>query len=128
MFFPVHTLLENRLGLCDSLRTDFYRYPALQPSVGDGPIASMPTELSVEEVAADNEYYEMLKWKQPDDARYCVVYAFPTNSSIDFEDPQFIVGISENGLMKLSFDPYKCTICVTSVNRYHRESLPAILR
>lgn len=126
VFFPVHTLLENPLGLCDSLRKDFYRYPALLPSVGNGPIANMPTHLRGYEDNSKGE--EGVVWEAVEGARYYVVYAFPTTDTPDFENPQYIVGITADTKMPLGFDPEKFTICVTAVNRYHRESLPAVLQ
>lgn len=128
VFFPVHTLLENKLGLCDSLRTDFYRYPALLPSVGDGPIAHMPSGVSHYETTANGKYEEGIRWQANSDARYYIVYAFPIGCRPDFEDPQYILGITADTKMPIPFDPDRFMICVTSVNRYHRESLPAVLQ
>ena len=122
MFFPIHTLLENRLGLCDSLRTSLYRTPALLPSVGGHP-ALPPTALKTEYTSGADR----LSWQPAEGAARYVVYAFPEGAEIDFNNPDNIFCITTDTSVMLPFDPYRFTICVTSLNRYHSESLPAVL-
>lgn len=119
VFFPVHTLLENPLGLCDSLRNDFYAYPALLPSVAmeNAPLTAVPTNVTITDDG-------MLRWDAAKDAARYVVYAFPSYGDINFDDPSHIVGITSACQMMLPFDPERFTICVTSLDRYHHESLP----
>lgn len=131
VFFPAHTLLENKLGLCDSLTTNYYQYPALQPICRNinGLRAYQPTHLHIDED-------DMLTWKDyegdmeleagQDAVRY-VVYAFESGKEADFDDPRNIVGITAEKHMQLHLDPMRYTICVTAVNSYHHESLPAVV-
>ena len=122
VFFPIHTLLENRLGLCDSLRNSLYRTPALLPSVGGQP-ALPPTSLKTEYTSGADR----LSWQPAEGAARYVVYAFPEGAEIDFNNPDYIFCITTATSVMLPFDPYRFTICVTSLNRYHSESLPAVL-
>ena len=137
VFFPVHTLLENRLGLCDSLRTTLYRYPALLPSAtSHSPIAHVPTNLRTDYIQGPStsapqglspQGADRLSWDPVPDAAYYVVYVFPSGSEVNFDDPSRIFAITSSTEVLLPFDPERYTICVTSLNRYHCESLPALL-
>ena len=123
VFFPVHDLVANRLGLCDSLRTDFYRYPALPPRATTAEPAERPQDVKLTTVDAGTS---RLTWQPTEGAMRYVVYAFPSYETADFDNPKFIIGITHKPEITFTFDPEEFTICVTSVNRYHHESLPAV--
>lgn len=126
VFFPIHNLFENRLGLCDSLRADFYRYPALPPSVERNAHLVMPPA-NLELLPVEGSYIQTrLQWQAVADARYYVVYAFPAGNG-NFADPQHILTITLDTHCILTLDPEEFTICVTTIDRYHFESLPTIL-
>lgn len=139
IFYPIHSLLENPLGLCDSLRHNYYAKQALPP-ITPQPVGMLsghqaksflsvslaPTHLSIDD-------QDVLHWlapvaTQPEQRpRYYVVYAFPTTEHADFDDSQYIVGITADTQMYLPFDPDRFTVCVTTINQWHAESLPATL-
>ncbi|MCQ2334639.1 MAG: family 10 glycosylhydrolase [Paludibacteraceae bacterium] len=124
VFFPIHTLMENRLGLCDSLVNELYRYPALQPSVRtDAPVAAQPQNLKIERTQDGKSI--ILKWTGTQDASYYIVYAFPKNQDVDFDDAQYILAKTHDHCLILPSSVQENIICVTTFNRYHQESLPA---
>ncbi len=120
-------LLRNPQGICDSLLNTYYRYPALPPiNRSIEPYVSLPPQqLTL--------HGHELSWGAPADTatnlvRYYVVYAFPLETNIDFDNPQYILGITaDNAFLVDEPDRYH-TICVTAVNRYKQESPPCILK
>ena len=126
VFFPAHDLIEGRLGLCDSLLNDYYLYPALPPSVcsGEHQIPDAPAKISL--TAVDN-IVSRLTWQPVQNVNRYVVYAFPTYQTPDFDNPQYIYCITNDTEITFSFDPEEYIICVTAIDRYHHESMPAVL-
>lgn len=133
VYFPVNTLLKNRLGLCDSLLTDYYAYPAIPPMVQyeSIPCSTAPDNLRLQPYKDANgkvsAIKQTLQWDAVEGAGRYVVYAFPTYGKADFDDPQFILAITADNQLVINIDPEEFTICVTAVNRYHSESLPTVL-
>lgn len=125
VFFPAHDLAANRLGLCDSLLTDFYCYPALPPTVfPDKHVRpAVPSDIVLEPV---DPIRSRINWKSVDGALRYVVYAFPTYGKADFDDPKYILQITADNYIITNLDPEEFTFCVTTLDRYHHESLPAI--
>ena len=131
VYFSAAGLLRNPQGICDSLKNNFYRYPALQPIClrHSAEVAVAPTEAKVLRKAGDHFY--TLSW-QPVNATggqqvaYYVVYAFPEFGKINFDDPEYIIAITKQTSLQLSIDPREYNICITAVNRYKQESLPCI--
>ena len=131
IFFPATGLLRNPLGLCDSLRHNYYRLPALHPINKNlqPEIALSPTNLQLHK----QPHHYLLSWDQEEatggqQTSYFVVYAFPEFEKADFDDPRYIIAITHDKELVLDIDPEEFYICVTSVNRYKQESLPCLLK
>ena len=123
VYFSMNSLMQNKQGVCDSLRTDFYRYQALPPMAVAGEHLSLPPQnLTLKG--------HTLSWESADTAalhhRY-VVYGFPIGEKADFDNPKFILTVtSENSFTLDEPDRYNA-VCVTEVNAYKQESAPCIL-
>lgn len=98
VFFSSKSLTNNLAGINDSLRNDFYRYPALQPAMLwlDSVDPNPPTELAAK-VAAKGV---VINWKRPlqasdgDFAYGYVIYRFELGEKIDTERADRIIKIS----------------------------------
>lgn len=125
VFFSMQGLLQNRQGICDSLQNNFYRYYALPPVNRNlrGDVALSPSNLRRED--------SLLVWDgveaQGGKSVACyVVYAFPSQSSVDFGNPAYIKAVTSDCHAVIDSD-MEAIYCVTAVNRYKQESLPCIL-
>ena len=132
VFFPATGLLKNAQGVCDSLISHFYRYPALQPQNFSlkSHMALQPKNPQLVKQPDDNFY--TLTWEdaggtQGQQTSCYVVYAFPEFNTTDFDDPRNIIAITSQTSLKLDIDPREYRICITAVNRYKQESMPCIL-
>ena len=129
VFYSCRPFLRNPQGICDSLTTTFFKYPALIPSnpmLGGKP-SPQPDSLRIERFGAR----DYLMWNEVDGdggeaVAYYVVYAFDRDQTID-------LSLSENILCKTidssvditsaGLDKWRdYTFVVTSVNRYNIES------
>lgn len=131
-FFSCRTLLANPQGLCDSLRTTHYRYPALVPvnsNIAGGASAS-PDSLRVEQWGSRN----YLVWNPVCDyggyeVRRYVVYMFSAFDDVDINSPAAIVAMTDDTCLDLTTVNTKglenVRFVVTTVNKYHHESLPS---
>ncbi|MFI3297456.1 MAG: family 10 glycosylhydrolase [bacterium] len=129
MFFSTTPLLENRLGLCDSLQYNYYKYPALVPANKniDGYESKSPKNLRIEKFGIR----DYLMWDEVYDAGayeifYYVVYMFNKGETINIDNSAKIVMKTDETCIDLSSidsefleDVY---FVVTSVNRFHKES------
>jgi uncharacterized lipoprotein YddW (UPF0748 family) len=106
VFFSSKSVTNNLAGVQDSLRTNFYRYPALQPTMPwiDAVKPNAPRNLIVKSVDKVAE----LSWEEPlvasdgDKAFGYVVYRFNKSEKIDSEQAKNIIHISFNA-SKTSF-------------------------
>lgn len=128
-FFSAKTLLENRLGLCDSLKNSYFSSPSINPICNNisGQASNSPTNLRVEKMGLR----DYLVWDEVFDAggyqiAYYLIYMFHGDELIDISNPKKIVcKISDVffDLTKVSQDiSQDVTFVVTSVNRFHQES------
>lgn len=100
VFFSSKSVTNNLAGVQDSLRTNFYRYPALQPAMPwiDAVKPNAPRNLVVKPGTKVAE----LSWEEPlvasdgDKAFGYVVYRFNKGEKIDTERSEHIVNISFN--------------------------------
>jgi uncharacterized lipoprotein YddW (UPF0748 family) len=98
VFFSSKSVTNNLAGVQDSLRINFYRYPALQPAMSwlDAVNPNVPSALTAKVVAKGVE----LSWKEPlvasdgDKAYGYVIYRFNRGEKIDIEQAQHILKIS----------------------------------
>ena len=138
VFFSAKNLKENPLAIRDSLQNNFYRYPALAPTMPW--LDSIPPLPPRDLKAADTDEGIELFWQQPaealdgDGASSYVVYRFEgLRPRLRIEDPRAIVGqcIGESAtrFVDKTTDPKKkYTYVVTAVDRLHNESREAIIR
>jgi uncharacterized lipoprotein YddW (UPF0748 family) len=97
VFFSQNSLMKNPLGITDSLRLDFYKYPALPPTMDW--LDSIPPNVPKNLVATINTKGVDLKWQTPDlapdkeEVYGYVIYRFNATDAVDLEDPKNIVHI-----------------------------------
>lgn len=127
VYFSMQGLMRNKQGICDSLRNDFYRYPALQPVN-----RNLRSEVAVQPLNLRSEG-GMLMWdagtvEEDNSVAYYVVYVFPGGQAVDFGNPAYIYARTRQTALPLENGFEKGAVwCVTAVNRYKQESLPCIL-
>jgi uncharacterized lipoprotein YddW (UPF0748 family) len=97
IFFSANSLMKNPLGIADSLRTNFYKYPALPPPMLW--LDSVPPNAPKNLVATINVKSVKLKWQTPDTAKDkepvygYVIYRFNVTDTVDLDDPAHILHI-----------------------------------
>lgn len=130
-FYSNKYIMRNPQGLLDSLRTNFYRYPALQPAGASWKSWPASASAAPSNLRIENNY---LKWdavtgKDGLQVRYYIVYALPEGENQ--LKPEYIVTMTTNKNGNLYLLDYKTNlpagsrIVVTSFNRYHKESEPS---
>ena len=110
------------------LRTDYWRYPALQPLMPfiDDKAPSKPKKVKAK--WEPDGYY--LTWKAPkakhwdDEAHRYVVYKFEKGEDIDTDNPAKIIGIPYDNRLKLDYKDgeTKYVFVVTALDRMSNES------
>jgi uncharacterized lipoprotein YddW (UPF0748 family) len=105
VFFSSKSVTNNLAGLQDSLRNDFYRYPALQPAMNwlDSVKPSVPRELIAKQSgsAIELNWQEALEATDGEKAYGYVVYRFKRGEKIDIEQANHIISISFEIISKL---------------------------
>lgn len=100
VFFSQNSLLRNPFGLADSLRLNYYKYPALPPQMEW--LDSIPPNPPKNVIAKINGGWVSLKWDAPDTAKDgeraygYVIYRFKSTDTINLEDPKNILHIQYN--------------------------------
>jgi uncharacterized lipoprotein YddW (UPF0748 family) len=133
LFFSSKSLTENYGGFQDSLRRDFYRLPALIPPMvwKDSIPPNRPEGLG----ATLEERDVVLSWQPPapatdgEAARYFVLYRFPADTELDWEDATAIRAILPADQTTYTDSPTPGTYryLVTAFDRLHNESDPSAL-
>ena len=110
------------------LRTQYWRYPALQPQMAfiDGKSPKSPKKLKPLRMSEDY----VLFWTQPsgsgwkDEAYKYVVYRFNSGEKVNLSDPSKIVAITRNNFYKLPYKDGKTKYIyvVTALDRMNNES------
>ncbi|HEX8329218.1 MAG TPA: family 10 glycosylhydrolase [Hymenobacter sp.] len=137
IFYSTTSLLANPLGLVDSLRTNFYRFPALVPTM---PWKDAMPPLAPRQLSQANDVglaESRLSWQAPlpaadgETARWYAVYRFPGRSTpvtpADLANPANLLGITDTTAYRIAGppDPARCVYAVTALDRLHNESAPA---
>jgi len=130
LFFSSKSVVGNPLAFQDSLRRDFYRLPALIPSMPwkDATPPAAPT-LS----ASMSSQGVRLQWTRPDATapldrvRQFVLYRFAGNQAVDLNRAEFIRSITPNDTTSFLDVPgnladTRFTYVVTAVDRLYNES------
>lgn len=100
VYFSSNSLISNPLGIADSLRNTYYRYPALPPPMLwlDSVAPNVPRNLIVKETGRGVR----LSWQEPTPAHDnepvygYVIYRFEEGERTDINDPKSIVSIKYN--------------------------------
>ncbi len=124
VFFSMNSLMANKLGICDSLRGDYYRSYALPPIA-----LAAENELSLPPVNMRLDGH-ILSWQTQDTSRNShrfVVYGFPIGVTPDFDNPEYIINVTSDTTVMVDEPDRFEALCVTEVNRYKHESAPCIL-
>ena len=131
VFFSSKSVTNNMAGIKDSLRNDFYRYPALQPQMLwlDVVFPNPPYELTAKSVNRG----VALSWREGtvsedgEKAYGYVIYRFAKGSTINIGNPANIVKISFNASEKSFTDTSVSAnntyvYVVTTIDRLKNES------
>ncbi|MEN0054791.1 MAG: family 10 glycosylhydrolase [Mucilaginibacter sp.] len=97
VYFSSKSLISNPLGFTDSLKNNYYHYPALPPLMlwRDSIAPNPPRELIVK----NNNGLVTLTWEPPVSAQDnevvygYVIYRFNKNETVDIDDPKYILHI-----------------------------------
>lgn len=137
VFFSSASLTNNPLGVTDSLREDFYKYPALPPPMLwlDSVAPNVPRAFTVTKPTARTV---QLKWEAPlpaadkEPVYGYVIYRFEGDEKINIEDPKHILHIQYNKVpvfVDTTVQPGKTYLyLITAIDRLKNESdrTPAI--
>lgn len=134
VFFSSKSLTNNLAGFKDSLRNDYYKYPALLPQMiwMDAVPPLSPLKLKASRVPGG----VLLKWSEPiavrdgEVAYGYVIYRFDKNERIDINNPEHIIHVSFNAKTTTYTDSSdkqsgKYIYLVTSIDRMKNESTPS---
>ena len=133
VFFSSKSLLNNPLGMTDSLTNNYYQYPALPPPMLwlDSIAPNKPTELNYRA----QKRSIILTWKTPALARDkepvygYVIYRFEDGEKVNIDDPQYILHIQYDATTSFEDNTiergktYK--YIVTAIDRLKNESYPS---
>lgn len=133
VYFSSKSLQNNLLGFTDSLKTDFYRYPALPPAMlwRDAVMPNIPRELT----ARATGKIVNLQWQLPlpaadgNTASGYVVYRFDQGEPIVLSDPKHILNITYT--QQRSYEDQTAEAgknyqyVVTALDRLKNESYPS---
>jgi hypothetical protein len=130
IYFSSKSLLRNPNHVQDTLRANFYKYPALVPT--------MPWRDSIAPLAPENLKVHRhlqgitVQWKKPpkasdeDTAFYYVIYRFNKRSKASIEDPRNILSVyrgNDYTFVDSTVIPRKrYYYLVTALDRFHNES------
>lgn len=128
-FYSSKSFIDNALGLVDSLRNHFYRYPALRPAMPwlDDKAPEPPYFTDAFEKPEGLE----VRWADDDTSgqtRQYILYRFDTNENINLNDPTKIITIigqmTDPVYMDRTYIKGRTyTYVVTALDRMQNESL-----
>jgi uncharacterized lipoprotein YddW (UPF0748 family) len=132
LFYNTNTFIKNTLGVRDSVRTRLFQNKALVPAMTWKDAEAPPPPIHL--TATQNSQGVLLKWSKPmtgtsemDKIRGYVVYRFPENTPLSFNDPQFIRFITLKDttafLDNEPLSPQKYTYAITAFDRLYNESV-----
>jgi len=131
VYFSSKSIMSNPNHIADSLQADFYRYPALIPTM---PWRDSIAPLAPQKLEAKRHLYGIsLSWQASppavdgDTAYYYILYRFDKKQAVNTEDPRNILAIHREKattFTDVSVKPRKKYIyLVSAVDRLHNESL-----
>ena len=137
IFYNSTPLLANPMGFVDSLRANFYRHPALVPTM---PWKDNVPPLAPRIVSQQNDPalpQTRLSWQASlpaadgETARWYAVYRLPGRgtpaTAADLTNAANLVGITDTTVFSIAgpTDPGRYAYVVTALDRLHNESAPA---
>jgi uncharacterized lipoprotein YddW (UPF0748 family) len=136
IFFRTGNLTQNVLGIRDSLMQNFYRKPALLPTMSWKPITTLPSPTNV--TVGQNTEGVRLTWTRPSAGttelskiRGYVIYRFLDNDLVDISKAEAIQFITPND-STIFIDKNanasgrrQYTYVITAFNRLYDESTPS---
>lgn len=131
VYFSTKTFLRNPKGLLDTLKNNYYKYPAVHPICNDAHADASAQPKNLRILKDGQEAY--LIWDEVHEdggcqIAYYVVYGFKGDEIGDMNDPANIVAITtENCIDLRELDKKfkgRFAFVVTSVNKYKQESVP----
>jgi len=134
VFFSAKPFLSNPQGLIDTLQTNFYRYPALNP-VNRNIAPGEPSAEVQNPMILRNKTETVLTWDKVDEeggccVAYYVVYAFKGNKAGETNNPENIIAKTVDNALNLNNLQQQLkgryTFVVTAVNRFRHESQPSV--
>ena len=131
VFYSAKAFVKNKQSLNDSLKNNFYKYPAICPVNRNiqGEPSAQPQNLKTLRDGKD----AYLLWDEVEEeggcqTAYYIVYAFKGKMVGDLNDPANILTRTQENCIDLREFDHKFkgnyTFVVTAVNRYKRESVP----
>ncbi|WP_461054145.1 glycoside hydrolase family 10 protein [Spirosoma arcticum] len=138
VFFSAKSLQNNSLAIRDSLRTNFYNYPALVPTMtwldSIPPLPPRDLKGAMTSEGVDLSWQQSAQALDGDGASSYVVYRFEgRRPRLTLDDPRFIIarcfGESSTSFVDKNADSKKKYVyVVTAVDRLHNESRPTIVK
>jgi len=131
IFYSAKAFVKNKQGLNDTLKSTFYKYPAICPINRNiqGEPSAQPQNMKILRDGKD----AFLMWDEVDEeggcqAAYYVVYAFKGKKVGDMNNPaNILVRTTENCINLRELEQKfrgNYTFVVTAINRYKHESVP----
>jgi uncharacterized lipoprotein YddW (UPF0748 family) len=131
IFYSANAFLKNKQGLNDSLKNNFYKYPALCPinrNIVGEPSAQPQNLRIIKDGEAAFLVWDEIKEEGGCEIAYYVVYAFPGKSVGDMNNPENILMKTTESCIDLREIDQKFkgnyTFVVTAVNKFKHESEP----
>jgi uncharacterized lipoprotein YddW (UPF0748 family) len=133
VFFSANSLMRNPQGFTDSLRVNYYKYPALPPPMLwlDSIPPNAPKNLTLKSTPNSVQ----LSWQTPDTAKDeepvygYVVYRFDGNETVNLSNPKYIVHIQYDAATtyedKTAQRGKTYLYVVTAIDRLKNESDPS---
>lgn len=132
VFFSSRSVTNNFAGLQDSLRQNFYKYPALPPQMlwldGIPPQAPLNLQVDASGRKVTLKWNEPLKARDGETAYGYVVYRFKSDQTINVDDATAIRKISYENIPMFTEevnDPGTYFYVVTAIDRLKNESVPS---
>ena len=133
VFFSAKSLMNNPLGFTDSLRENYYFYPALPPPMLW--LDSIPPNPPINFTAVEGRTGIDLKWATPllakdkEPVYGYVIYRFDGDEKVDLSDPQYILHIQYDAattFTDITVEKGKTYLyVVTALDRLKNESEPS---
>ncbi|PWG80769.1 glycoside hydrolase [Pararcticibacter amylolyticus] len=134
VYFSSKSLTNNLAGFRDSLKNDFYKYPALQPQMiwldAIPPLAPLELEATASQEGVKLKWNPPLPVRDGESAYGYVVYRFDKKERVDINNPKNIIHIGFNRSETFYTDKSyghtgKYVYLVTAIDRLKNESTPS---